>query len=513
MDRHQLPMKGKTNERGATLIIVAASLLFMFGLAAIVVDGGLGFSERRRAQSGADFGALAAVQFSNFDDLSTLCPSTMSAVDRAACRGAVEAKTVVDGNLGRVLDWNDWASCEDAEALDLTSEVDYSGTGAVEIECLSFSETTQDARVKAPTLDVATTFGRVLGFDVLNVGAFAEVHASLPDASRILPFALPAGAGAFECLKASSHPDWGVCGSGGDTGKYGYLDIPTYGNPDLGTSDSNCNATNNVLLSNMIRGVDHGLGSHSSGSPTGTDPALRDDDGPDTATRINVCPVFDSNANEVNVQPGVAQSVIEQGMTYGFSSSSRGPMWGGTQWRSGNAGNPAIDLDDTPLWSYLTSTSFCPSGAPSSTQDMVECLEAWTPSDGVVFSNGITSNGRYSFAPRLWTDFSSAGWYLIQRIEPIYVNTSYWGCNASGDCEGIHAPGDAPSPISACVPPPSPYTGNEPADFTCADSLPLDKSVNLSSVTSFNLERGMLPDSALSPFPADGPLVDLALTR
>lgn len=504
------------DDTGAVLVLIASSLLFMMGLAAIVIDGGLGFSERRQAQSGADFGTLAAVQFSGFegvfDEFAGMCPSSMTPLQRATCRGAIEAKLVVDGNLGYEIPWTEWAACTDSEAFSVISVVNF-GSGNTPIPCISFSSTTQDGRVKVPILNVATTFGRVLGTTSLNVSAFAEVHGSLPETSRVLPFGIPTTAGIFECLKASPHPNWGVCGSGGDTGKYGYLDIPTYGNPDMGTTFSNCTTPNSTLLSNMIRGVDHPLGTHSTGTKTATNPGLRDGNVASTNS-INVCPIFGSNANEINVQTGVVQSIFEQGMTYGYGASERGPMWGSLFWKNGNPGNPEVHLDDTPIWTYLNRHDFCPGGAaPTTTQEMIDCLGNWTPGIGVIFDPAIATNNRYNFAPRFWTDFTAAGWYLILRLEPIYVNTSYWGCNASGSCDGIHAPGDAPTPVTACTPPPTPYTGSEPADQTCYSSLPLHLSTNLNAVTSFNLDRGMLPASALDPFTADGPLINLALTR
>jgi hypothetical protein len=303
-----------------------------------------------------------------------------------------------------------------------------------------------------------------------------------------------------------------VCGDGGTNGNYGYLDIPTYGNPDLGTTFSNCTTPNNVLIANIVNGVDHGLGSHVNGTKSSTNPGLRDGNVPETNS-INVCPIFGSNANEVKVQTGVVQSALAKGLTFGFGATQRGPMWGSMAWKEyQNDGNPAIDLDDTPLWTYLTSPSACPGGTPATTQEMVDCLKAWEPDDGIIFSSTITSNGRYAFAPRLWTAFTSDGWYLIEELAPIYLNTSYWGCQG-GTCAGIHSPGDAPTPVVACVSPPGPYTGNEPADATCGSPIPLPGNTLLSAVASFNLERGMLPAAALDPVPSDGPLLDFALTK
>ena len=51
------------SERGASAILVALAMMALMGFAAIAVDAGLGFGDRRQQQSAADVGALAAIQF------------------------------------------------------------------------------------------------------------------------------------------------------------------------------------------------------------------------------------------------------------------------------------------------------------------------------------------------------------------------------------------------------------------------------------------------------------------
>lgn len=48
------------NETGATLVIVAASLFMLIGFAALAIDAGLGYDDRRGTQNAADNAALAA---------------------------------------------------------------------------------------------------------------------------------------------------------------------------------------------------------------------------------------------------------------------------------------------------------------------------------------------------------------------------------------------------------------------------------------------------------------------
>ena len=77
-------------ERGATAILVALSLVLLLGFAALAVDGGAAFDDRRQQQSAADTGSLAAVQFANnrFAPMPVAC--TGSILQQSACRGADE---------------------------------------------------------------------------------------------------------------------------------------------------------------------------------------------------------------------------------------------------------------------------------------------------------------------------------------------------------------------------------------------------------------------------------------
>lgn len=57
--RHQIPVR-RREERGAAAIVVAISLFVLVGFAALAIDGGLGFDQRRGTQNAADNAALAA---------------------------------------------------------------------------------------------------------------------------------------------------------------------------------------------------------------------------------------------------------------------------------------------------------------------------------------------------------------------------------------------------------------------------------------------------------------------
>ena len=58
--RNSEPVTRARDEKGAALILVAISLLVLVGFAALAIDGGLGFDQRRGTQNAADNAALAA---------------------------------------------------------------------------------------------------------------------------------------------------------------------------------------------------------------------------------------------------------------------------------------------------------------------------------------------------------------------------------------------------------------------------------------------------------------------
>ena len=53
-------MKSPTAEQGAVAITVAICMVVLMGFAALAMDGGLGFDDRRGTQNAADNAALAA---------------------------------------------------------------------------------------------------------------------------------------------------------------------------------------------------------------------------------------------------------------------------------------------------------------------------------------------------------------------------------------------------------------------------------------------------------------------
>lgn len=127
--RTQPDRVGRT-DRGAALITVAISLLMLFGIVAIAIDGGMGYNERRVTQGAADHAALAAAW--------------------AACNALGDAAAQAAGQ----------AAAADNGYDDSTADVD------VTVTRVAGSEARYEAVIRSTN---ATEFAGVLGADSMTV--------------------------------------------------------------------------------------------------------------------------------------------------------------------------------------------------------------------------------------------------------------------------------------------------------------------------------------------------------
>ncbi len=223
------------DERGATIILVAAAMFLIMGIAALVVDFGLGLSERRLDQNVADTAVMggAIITIQNGD------PSG----------GVDEVMRLVDVNLDRTVTLAEWQACTDPDQL--------SETVNPAIPCISYeiAKDTLTYRVKVPDQTVDTTFARILGIDQLTTDAFAEATLTLDLGDKILPFGLLSGpaSGQEACLKDTSGPGALPPPCDGPTqGQFGGFN-PFKAEPGAGF----CDRTSNVFELAVARGIDH----------------------------------------------------------------------------------------------------------------------------------------------------------------------------------------------------------------------------------------------------------------
>ena len=440
------------NDSGAVAVLVAASMLLLMGFAAVAVDSGILFSDRRQQQSAADVGALAAVQFAKTTLPTTNC-GALSGIDYAACRGAEEAIDVVEGTLpGRYALVGDWDTCVDAG-----KPVEFTQSSTLS-DCISFTDNLQKARVVLPGTDVDTSFARVIGVNTVRVGAFAEASLDLNQSGGVLPFAVgPGGAGSDQaCFTAQSAGtlDIAPCDTSSE-GNFGKLNLYLYGNGTLNTPEI-CTGSNAERMSvNIVLGSDHPL------EPVGVSPGIINDN--------TNCPLITNPVDEVETWTGNAAGAIADGFFNGIAS----PAWEGRLvCKDGDVTeNPAQgfvsqdcvdinnnlpeEIDHTPLWYYITpgansevvGGACAPGGGAITNRDEMEaCLSGWKAWPIAhtlsLFEPELNDSPRFAAVPQLDNDPGGGfGTYLITGFLPMYIETIYFKCNAN-TCDIVHSPGE-----------------------------------------------------------------------
>ena len=210
-----------------------------------------------------------------------------------------------------------------------------------------------------PTTQVATTFGRVMGFNSIAITSFSEAGADVNSTGGVIPFALgPSGGGSNQaCVFANPAAGLDVAPCNGPVqGNFGFLDIALYGNDSLGTPVQCGGDTQGNLAANLALGADHELETYNGGTDT-----VRGDD--------DYCPIFTALPNQVPTQTGGSSVGLENGLFRGTLSVEgrlmcKGSLSTDTSGETGRFGfesqsctdilnNFPEKLDNTPLWAYL----------------------------------------------------------------------------------------------------------------------------------------------------------------
>lgn len=524
MSTWNLLQRSHDGERGASAILVAASLLLLMGFAAIAVDAGLAFSERRQQASAADVGALAALQFAKTTQGTPAECTGLSGDDLAACRGAIEALDVIEGTLPNRYVSADWNACDDTTE---SANRGYTQASAVS-RCIWFTPNLQRARVVLPGTDVDTAFSRPIGFDFIGVGAFAEAGLEMDISGGVLPFALgPSGSSSNQaCFFAqdTGQLDTDPCTSS-TQGNFGKLDLRWYGNENYEAGGSRCTGSNAWRMTmNIIAGSDHPMEPHTKNPST----IIND---------VSNCDNITNPVDQLRTWTGNASGA----MADGFFSGSTSPTLEGrlmckqpissltanedypaftyqsTRCAAVNNNHPE-QMDHSPLWDYIASGAnsevvggaCAPGGGPIKDRaEMEACLQGWRDWKVIngdhtqpLFTKDLSTSPRFGGVPTLNTDpGGGSGDYLITDFKPIYLETLYLKCNANS-CDTVHSPGED-STSSQPGPCPDPLT---PAVTSCGWEGNGNKSIE--ALTAFILTMDMLHPDIADNFPyQDGTVV------
>lgn len=487
----------RTDERGVSALIIASALVLLMGMAAVAIDVGAGFNERRGNQTAADVGVLAgALDFNSPEDI----------VDESVAfvRSNVSS-TFTDEEYATI-----WADCADPDRpIDYfplptpTAWVTNGWVAQTELQCLSQSDS--EVRLRVPNQFIDTSFARVIGVNQLQTSAFAEASVSLGVSGKgVLPFAMRGTQGAGEaCLKTSSGGTAAPPCDGPIAGSFGTVISPAFGDEFFPTTP-NCNK-NQVLAQNIAVGVDHTIvpytGSDFSGFPIAGQPPTGQAV-PNSDANIDHCSITSGVAiaadgvpiNAVHIDTGNVQTPMTNGLVsnatfIGGTYPSRLQNTDGST-RSYRSGNQTWELDNTPLYEFLradasttVSESYSINGTPYQACDknsyegtgltalekselMVACLQAHEtafpdanedPDDdsaAEIFTDDVGDAARFAWAPRVFHSElpDGNGYDAVHDFRMVYIAGVFFNCSA-GSCDAVFYP-DSEETGTVCVTPP-----------------------------------------------------------
>jgi hypothetical protein len=306
----------RRDESGAVLIMSVISLVVLLGLAALVVDIGGGYSQRRKMQNSADSAAVGAAQ-------------NLAAADTAGA--ASQAAAIGSSNLPKLTpNWNDCAG--DTLPTSPLRFTAYPGQN-----CISFSNDFERIRVRVPRQTFPTLFGKILGFSNTHTStvAIAALH-GVGNGGGLEPFAVGGNFGAGDyCLDSGGLGNSTPPCDGPLTGNFGVL------------SFAHCGA-NRSLDDDIAGGSDHVYTTNL----TGLLPDIADD-------------CTQAGPNTVLTDPGNKVGQETPGLLLGLGPfADGGPARLQRLPKSCNAFSPAWEavsqpcgaqgaIDNRPLWEFI----------------------------------------------------------------------------------------------------------------------------------------------------------------
>ena len=437
-----------SRERGAVAALVAVALsTLLLGIAAIAIDIGFGFNERRQDQTSADVSVMAGV----IDAVKG--PAVMR--DEALTYARQNLDTIYTDAQWQAL----WEGCTDPNKNDggfnFQPVPAPSGWSAATLDCISIDPTGY-FRVRIPDQQISTHFGRLLGFDTLTTHAAAIGKIASRGTGGVLPFglAIDVAEGSHVCL--SSGPT-GLAQDpcdGSDSGNFGTLKGRLFGNPDIPT-DENCTASplGDVLAVNIAAGMDHWVTVDTDGDPGNE---VRDQ-------------CFNLGVDTLNTDTGFPNQGAAEGLATGPVDNGLTPRL--QQGPNSKRNVVGYQLDDVGLWSYidpaLTSTdvpascvksSFDPTDPantpfdwdgdgtldqPNSWQHVAACLDDYLDGSYSIplFLETLRESPRFSYVPQFWEDDLGNGnsWLHIRRFKAVWLQGTYW---KKGKDWVVHHPGE-----------------------------------------------------------------------
>jgi len=418
--------------------IVALILILLLGFAAITVDLGAAWAERRADQTAADAAVMAgAIEYvrSNPTDAEVVAL----------------IQDYVERNIGYPAADAGWNGCP----APTDGFAPLAGNNCVSLRLASTASNATLLKVRIPDQQIQTSFAKLIGVDTIavNASAVAEIVQN-PGLQGALPFVLPLDPGTEYCLGTPPPGQARDICDGPASGFFGTVDSPYHGTTDdpWGTTLTCTGDVNGRIRGNTALGIDHFLRI----APDGAAAA----DGADTCDALGG-PGDAYTPHSILADPGGLTQVSAGfigGGPYGTLNQPGLLRQGGgtpTIWRPVPDGAGETDLDNVGLWEHLAfsaiagdpchSTNFDDEVGTQLSINMVDCLD----NGDVQLDSSILNSPRFALVPQIDLDQDDLGAIgpstpiNIVKFVPIYLQSTWYNCSAT-ECMYFDAD-DAPA--------------------------------------------------------------------
>jgi len=413
-----------SNEDGAIAVIVGLLLVVLLGFAALTVDLGAAWAERRQDQTAVDAAVMAgAIEYVR---------SNPTDADVVAL-----VQDYVERNIGYPAGAAGWSGCP----APTDGFAPLAGSNCVSLRQADTTSNATLLKVRLPDQLVETSFAKLLGFDTITVNAEAVAEiAQNPGLQGALPFVLPLDPGTEYCLGTPPPGQARDVCDGPSSGFFGTVDSPYHGTPEApwGTTLTCTGDVNGRIRGNTALGIDHFLRI----APDGAVAA----DGADTCDALGG-PGDAYTPHAILADPGGLTQVSEGFIGDGPYGTLPQPgllrQGTGPNWRPVPEGNSTIDLDNTGLWDYLIfdddptdechESNFDDELGTELTINMVNCLDHGT----VRLDNSLLTSPRFALVPQIDLDQGSLSAIgpstpiNIVKFVPIYLQSTWYNCSAT----------------------------------------------------------------------------------
>ena len=429
-----------SDDDGAIAVIVALLMVMLLAFAALTVDLGSAWAERRQDQTAADAAAMAgAIEYVR---------SNPTDADVVAL-----VQDYVERNIGYPADDTGWNGCP----APTDGFAPLAGNNCVSLRQAGTVSNATLLKVRIPDQVIETSFAKLIGIDTIavNAEAVAEIVQN-PGLQGALPFVLPLDPGTEYCLGTPPPGQARDVCNGPASGFFGTVDSPYHGTDDdpWGTTLTCTGDVNGRIRGNTALGIDHFLRI----APDGAVAA----DGADTCDALGG-PGDAYTPHAILADPGgltqVSDGFIGDGPYGTLSQPGLLRQSGGNpaEWRALPKGNSTIDLDNVGLWEHLIFSTLAGDACNEDNFDtdtfegtqltinLVACLETGE----VKFDSSILTSPRFAIVPQIdldQDDLAAIGPSTpinIVKFVPIYLQSTWYNCSAT-ECMYFDAD-DAPA--------------------------------------------------------------------